>query len=107
MIPLVNPDLSGQYIFVVENVFPNEHLEFLKNYFTADRLESAKTQSNIADDDEVRKTDIAWLDINDEATHSIYELLNNLVKYANDQHYHWNLQHLETVQYGEYGVGGH
>jgi PKHD-type hydroxylase len=107
MIPLVNPDLSGQYIFVVENVFPNEHLEFLKNYFTADKLESAKTQSNIADDDEVRKTDIAWLDINDEATHSIYELLNNLVKYANDQHYHWNLQHLETVQYGEYGVGGH
>ena len=107
MIPLVNPDLNGQYIFVVENVFPNEHLEFLKNYFTADKLESAKTQSNIADDDEVRKTDISWLDINDEATHSIYELLNNLVKYANDQHYHWNLQHLETVQYGEYGVGGH
>jgi len=103
----MNPELSGQFIFVVENVFPEEQLKFLEEYFTQEKLEAAKTQSNISEDDEVRITDIAWLDPEEEATQSTYGLLHSLVKYANEQHYHWNLQHLETVQYGQYRVGGH
>ena len=107
MIPLMNPELSGQFIFVVENVFPEEQLKFLEEYFTADKLESAKIQSTIPDNEQVRITDIAWLDEEDESTTPIYRLLHDLVKYVNDQHYHWNLQFLETVQYGEYSEGGH
>jgi Rps23 Pro-64 3,4-dihydroxylase Tpa1-like proline 4-hydroxylase len=107
MIPLTNPNLNGQYIFAVENVFPNEHLDFLKTYFTQDKLESAKIQSNIPENEEVRITDIAWLDPDDESTEPVYGLLHNLIKYVNDQHYHWNLHSLEPVQYGEYGEGGH
>jgi PKHD-type hydroxylase len=107
MIPLMNPELSGQFIFVVENVFPEEQLKFLEEYFTADKLQSAKIQSTIPENEQVRVTDIAWLDEEDEATGPVYSLLTSLVKYANDQHYHWNLQHLEPVQYGQYGVGGH
>lgn len=107
MIPLTNPQLNGQFIFIVDNVFPEEQLKFLEEYFTQDKLESAKIQSNIPDNDEVRITDIAWLDPEDEATQPTYGLLQSLVKYANEQHYHWNLQFLEPVQYGEYAVGGH
>ena len=107
MIPLMNPELSGQFIFVVENVFPEEQLKFLEEYFTADKLQSAKIQSTIPENEQVRVTDIAWLDEEDEATGPTYRLLHDLVKYVNDQHYHWNLQFLETVQYGEYSEGGH
>ena len=107
MIPLMNPELHGQFIYIVENALPQEHLDFLQNYFTKDKLESAKIQSNVPDNDEVRVTDIAWLDVEDQSTQSLYHLLIDLIKYVNEQHYHWNLQHLEPVQYGEYGVGGH
>lgn len=107
MIPLMNPELHGQFIYIVENALPQEHLDFLQNYFTKDKLESAKIQSNVPDNDEVRVTDIAWLDVEDQNTQPVYHLLIDLIKYVNDQHYHWNLQHLEPVQYGEYGVGGH
>lgn len=106
MIPLTNLELSGQYVFIVENILPDEHLKFLEQYFTADRLQSAQTQSTTGTSD-IRKTDIAWLDSEDESTQPIYRLLHDLVKYVNDQHYHWNLQFLETVQYGEYSEGGH
>lgn len=107
MIPLMNPELHGQFIYIVENALPQEHLDFLQNYFTKDKLESAKIQSNVPDNNEVRVTDIAWLDVEDQNTQPVYHLLIDLIKYVNDQHYHWNLQHLEPVQYGEYGVGGH
>ena len=107
MIPLMNPELHGQFIYIVENALPQEHLDFLQNYFTKDKLESAKIQSNVPDNNEVRVTDIAWLDVEDQSTQSLYHLLIDLIKYVNEQHYHWNLQHLEPVQYGEYGVGGH
>lgn len=107
MIPLMNPELHGQFIYIVENALPQEHLDFLQNYFTKDKLESAKIQSNVPDNDEVRVTDIAWLDVEDQNTQPVYHLLIDLIKYVNEQHYHWNLQHLEPVQYGEYGVGGH
>ena len=61
MIPLTNLELSGQYVFIVENILPDEHLKFLEQYFTADRLQSAQTQSTTGTSD-IRKTDIAWLD---------------------------------------------
>jgi predicted 2-oxoglutarate/Fe(II)-dependent dioxygenase YbiX len=107
MIPLINPELHGQFIFEVDNVLPQEHLEFLDSYFTKEKLEAAKIQSNVPDNDEVRVTDIAWLDAEDKSTQPVYQLLGELIKYVNDHHFHWNLQFLEPIQYGEYGVGGH
>lgn len=106
MIHLSNPELPLQFVFEVENIFDNQELEFIKTYFSKDKLKSAHLMSNQPYNEDVRKTDIAWLDPED-ATEHIYHKLFSLVKHVNDQHYHWNLTWIEAIQYGEYSVGGH
>jgi PKHD-type hydroxylase len=105
MIHLSNPELPLQFVFEVENIFDNQELEFLSSYFSNKNLFEANLTSKKVDK-EIRKTDIAWLDPED-ATEHIYHKLFSLVKHVNDQHYHWNLTWIETIQYGEYGEGGH
>ena len=104
MIHLSNPELPLQFVFEVENIFDNQELEFLSSYFSNKNLVEANLTTKKVNK-EIRKTDIAWLDPED-ATEHIYHKLFSLVKHVNDQHYHWNLTWIETIQYGEYGEGG-
>ena len=96
---------QNQFIFIIENVLPEEQLKFLEDYFTKDKLKSALIHSDVPNNDQARVTDVAWLNAEDETTQKTYAYLHHAIKYANDQHFHWNLTFLETVQYGEYKVG--
>lgn len=108
MIFLNNPELSGEYLYFVQEVFTPEQLSFLDDYFNNTIMLDAKVggEDGLENNSEVRVTDINWFN-NEDDTAQIYETLFHLVKHVNDTHYHWNLQFLETIQCGVYNVGGH
>ena len=106
MIVLNNPEMQSEFLFFVDNVFNEQQLKFLDDYFNSVSFSEGQLKSNIPTNNEVRKTDVAWLDPTLE-TEDIYNTLYFLIKQVNDEHYHWNLQFLETVQLGEYSIGGH
>ena len=106
MILLNNNEMRNEFLYFVDEVFSHDQLKFLNDFFDNANFHEAQLKSKEVINKEVRTSRVAWLDPTEQTGH-IYDELFSLVKFVNDDHYHWNLHFLETVQCGEYGVGGH
>jgi len=108
MIYLKNPQPNSSYMFILEEVFTEDDLKLIDEVVSEIGLEAAGVYENddSPDLDKIRKTDIAWLE-GSEKTEPIYQKIANMVRVANDNHFHWALNYVETLQYGEYKDGGH
>lgn len=106
MIYLKNPQPNSSYMFILTEVFTEDDLKIIDEVINEIGLEAAGVYANDDSLDTIRKTNIAWLP-GSEKTESIYRKVANMVRDANDNHFHWALEFVETLQYGEYKDGGH
>jgi len=104
MINLSNPNQSEGFLYSVPNVFSEDELSALDQYIKDKNTLDAGTLGGHGN--EVRKSNIMWIEHN-KLTSVVYSRLADMIKFVNDDHYHWNLTFLETLQYAEYPVGGH
>jgi PKHD-type hydroxylase len=106
MIYLKNPNINPTNIFLLEQVFTDEDFKLIDDYVSSHELEKAGFVTDDEQISQMRKTEIMWIEGNSQ-TEIIYQKIAQMVKIANDNHYHWTLDYVETLQYGEYRDGGH
>lgn len=106
MIFLKNPQPDPSHIFLLEQVFTEDDFKLIEDYVNENELEEAGYYTEEEQSDELRKTEVLWIEGN-EKTAPIYQKVAQMVRVANDNHFHWNLDYVETLQYGEYKDGGH
>ena len=106
MIFLKNPQPDPSYVFLLEQVFTDEDFKIIEDYVNSHELEKAGFITDEEQTDELRKTEIMWFEGN-EQTEPLYQKIAQMVRMANDNHFHWTLDYIETLQYGEYRDGGH
>jgi PKHD-type hydroxylase len=108
MIYLKNPEPNPSFVFQLEEVFTEDDFKTIEEVIDETGLESAGVIKGQDDEDfgHIRKTDIGWL-AGSEKTEPIYQKIAQMVRIANDNHFHYSLSYIETLQYGEYKDGGH
>lgn len=107
MIYLKNPEPNPSFVFQLEEVFTEDDFKTIQEVIKETGLESADIINEKNENlDNLRQTDIGWLP-GSEKTEPIYQKIAQMVRLANDNHFHWALSYIETLQYGEYKDGGH
>ena len=90
-----------------DNVFTDEEIEDICKYGD---LEYEKTQAQVGGggtgevNQEIRKTTITWIPINDE-TSWVFRKLTDVIQAANNQWFQFALNQIESLQYSVYNEG--
>ena len=111
MLWLKNPSPDNALHTIQPNALDEESIKILEEYVSKNELVAAETMQSDPetikpDDVAVRKTNIMWVENNDE-TSGLYWNIANLIQGANNGKFKCDISMIETLQYSEYEDGGH
>jgi PKHD-type hydroxylase len=72
------------------------------NYDLQDGMVGSHSEGNESVEEDIRKSKLAFLKMEDVATHWIYASCVDSIKYANDNWFKYDLTHIETLQFTTY-----
>jgi PKHD-type hydroxylase len=84
-----------------ENAFTSEELDAFEEYGDRMVLRKAELAVKGDQDDDIRITDIAWLEHNRESS-ALYERIVQVVQKLNSEVYHFDVNGVENIQYTVY-----
>lgn len=106
MMYIRNPNPDRTWEAYLENALSTEALQYVEQYVKDNPTQSAGTQ-NHGDDQDIRKSDITWININEDAQKNLYGEVHQLVERVNQGKYNFQISSIEPIQYSEYTDGGH
>lgn len=89
------------------DVFTDDDLEDIVHLGESKEFEKAAISSNVSDSvilDDIRQTDISWIKMDD--AHWFFKKLEETISDVNQEHFNFDLQWLEPLQYTVYNPGG-
>ena len=106
MMYIRNPNPDRTWEAYLENALSTEALQYVEQYVKDNPTQSAGTEKH-GDDQDIRKSDITWININEDAQKNLYGEVHQLVERVNQGKYNFQISSIEPIQYSEYTDGGH